>query len=137
MKLKLGKDISWDLLDADRTCAIIVYDGKIYEDENNHQSCFQTIFSDMSLDLNDEKEMAIAIQMTDDAFREERLHGFDVYEHETGKFLVSHYPQTLENETIFHLMRDYAIKNELRMATYTDRNKLGNECCLIENECPE
>ena len=58
MELKLGKDIAWELLDAERTCAIILYNGTIYEDDNNHQTCFQTIFKNMNFNLDNEKEMA-------------------------------------------------------------------------------
>ena len=104
MELKLGKDISWELLDADRTCAIILYDGKIYEDDNNHQSCFQTIFKNMKFNLDDEKEMAEAIKITDKAFHDGELHGFDIFEHKDGKYLVSHYPQTLEAQNMIGII---------------------------------
>lgn len=134
MKLKLGKDIAWELLDAERTCAIILHNDKIYEDDNNHQSCFQTIFQNMNFNFDDEKDMAEAIRITDEAFRNEELHGFDVYEHENGKYLISHYPQSLENKTVFRIMYEYAAKNGLCMATYTDRTRLGDECRIVLNE---
>lgn len=134
MKLELGKDIAWELLDADRTCAIIIYDGKIYEDGNNHQSCLQKIFGDIGLNLDDEKDMAEAIRITDTAFREERFHGFDIFEHENGKYIASHYPQALENEKIFNLVYEYAAKKGLQIATFTNKKKLGDECRIVLNK---
>lgn len=134
MELKLGKDIAWELLDAERTCAIILYDDQIYEDDNNHQACFQTIFKNMNFNLDDEKEMAEAIRMTDEAFRNEELHGFDIWEHKNGKYLIAHYPQALENKTVFRIMYEYATTKGLCMATYTDRTRLGDECHIVLNK---
>ena len=137
MKIKFKKEIpEFDILDMDRTFAVIYLDGKVYESDCDHQVCLLEMFPNIAKqngwNINSEKDREKMIHFTDEAFREGRLSGFDVFESLEEKYLISHYPQSLEKEDCYMQMSRYAQDNNLELATFTNPDKLGNICMLVE-----
>lgn len=135
--MKYIKEIpEFDILDMDRTFAVIYLDGKVYESDIDHQACLLEIFPHIAeqygWNMELEEDRAKAIHYTDKAFRDGELFGFDVLESDNEKFLVSHYPQSLENENCYLSMNKYANMYNMSLATYTNPEKLGNICMLVE-----
>lgn len=134
VKFELGTEI--EVYDMDREEAMIVTeDGFIYTSPINHQVCMmemcENYWKDRNIDMSEdeESELAKAIEITDTLFRENKLFGFDVYCDLENTYLVSHYPQNLEK--CYEQMKEYAEANEMILATFDKRDKLGHNCFEI------
>lgn len=131
------RDLSWNILDMDRTSAVIISESNVYESEIDHQDCLllfmKEFIEEQGWNLNNEKDHAKAIEYTDAMFREGNLHGFDVFSNCFESYFISHYPQSLENEQIFKIAQKYAKENNMKLGSFQDRNRLGNEVRLISN----
>lgn len=130
------KDLSWDILDMDRTSAIIICNGNLYESEIDHQDCLMQFMADyvreQGWNLDDEKDHGNAIRYTDNAFRNGELHGFDVFSNSFESYLISHYPQTLENEDVYTIALNFAKENNMLLGSFQDRSRLGNSVKLVK-----
>lgn len=133
--MKYGKKIPY-ITDMDRTNAIILFNGKIYASDINHQCCIEdavaNVFSTRGWDMSNWSDMDKAVAYTDSAFRNNEMFGFDVYESIDEGYLVAHYPQNLEVEECFKIMNEFARKNNWILATFTKRDALStNECRVV------
>jgi len=136
----LGEEIEVYMMDRIEAM-IVTADGFIYENGINHQYCMlelcATYWSDRNIDLSEsneevdyEKELAKAIEMTDTMFRENRLYGFDVYSDGENDYLASHYPQNLDK--CYEQMKEYADDHDMILATFDTRDKLGHKCFEVK-----
>lgn len=132
----LKEEIEWK--DCCRTKVLIITnEGKIYEDDCNHQYCLEQITMEYTKRVADEAETEYdyeesMMHITDRLFREGTIHGFDYFEGRDGrKFLASHYKRALDNALVCKAAKEYAKKNGCILATFFNPDKLGKEMRLV------
>lgn len=125
-KIEYGKFLP-DVIDMERTEAIILLDGNIYTSSINHQCCLEDavadVFKSKGWNIEEEKGLGNAIRYTDNAFRNNEMFGFDVWEDGENKYLLSHYEQNLENEECYKKMKQYALEKGMILGTFICRDK--------------
>lgn len=123
-------------LSYNREKAILIYNGKIYESEDNHQyaleialkdneDCLENYLEDKYSDYEKnfiERNIEELIEYTDSKSFKNELFTFDNFD---NKYLLAHYKSNLDLN--FELLKDYANKNKLQLGYFTNIDKYDVE----------
>lgn len=126
-------------LSYNREKAILIYNGKIYESEDNHQYALKEALADnndsienyVDYDNAEESENFIErnlnelIEYTDNKSSKNELFTFDNFD---NKYLIAHYKSNLDLN--MELIREYAEKNNLIVGYFSDIK--SKKCELIK-----
>ena len=126
-------------LSYNREKAILIYNGKIYESEDNHQYALKEALEENNDSVENyveydnieednnfiERNLIELIEYTDKKSRENEIFTFDNFD---NKYLIAHYKSNLDLNK--ELIKEYAKRNNLIIGYFSDmRNK---QCELID-----
>lgn len=116
--------------DMDRTVAIVIYDGKIFENSNHQFALQEALSSDdgNKLSLDDRiKDFEYVDEFIDDVARltldldrEAKIACLDVFEDDTDNYLVAHSNESYNKYR--DAIEDYAQENSLKVGYFEDLN---------------
>ncbi|MDF2879692.1 MAG: hypothetical protein K0R54_249 [Clostridiaceae bacterium] len=115
-----------DVHEMDREVAILVYKNKIYEDAN-HQYALEIALSENGkcLEINLEKDLDKAIDLTYDMSKNNEIYAFDLYNDGINPmYLISHFKSNLE--ACYELIREYALKHNYTLGSFGE--SMGKYC---------
>lgn len=115
-------------LDFERNAAILIFNNKVYIDDN-HSYCAEQIINfwqDKEIDLTDEIDYAESIEIINNLIYANELTGYDLLHDRNGnkEYLVAHYLSNLNTDK--EMIKKYAKENNYILGSYDKDETLSD-----------
>ncbi len=123
-----SNSIEYNWLSFPRTEAILIFNNKIYIDDN-HSFCAEQItnfWQEKEINLADEIDYAESIEIINSLIHDNELTGYDLYydKNNNKNYLVAHYLNNLNKDK--EMIKEYAEKNNYILGAFDENDTLSN-----------
>lgn len=122
---------SIDVTYLDRETAVLLYKGKLYEDDN-HQYAFQSALEDEGLKLGFDIETEID-QVAEETYRLSKnndIFTYSIYEDGTNRYFIAHFTNHLSDGWAY--LQKYVEEPDMQVGYFSEDDWQGKKCIVFK-----